>query len=89
MAGGSYEVAKYLKDRLSIIEQNGYGGRLLDVGCGMGHFLAYPRQGGWQVQGVEVSSWAAKWAQGKYDLDIVTGNFEACKLKRLSLTSSI
>ena len=38
-------------------------GRLLDVGCASGMFVAVADQAGWQVTGLEVSSWAIERAQ--------------------------
>lgn len=38
-------------------------GSILDVGCGDGAFLAYLKEFGWQVKGVEINSYAAKRAR--------------------------
>ena len=45
-------------------------GRLLDVGCGSGLFLARMRALGWQVCGVEPDSEAARIGRERYGLDI-------------------
>jgi SAM-dependent methyltransferase len=45
-------------------------GRLLDVGCGMGHFMVQARRGGWNCQGVECSQFAASYARKRWDLRI-------------------
>jgi 2-polyprenyl-3-methyl-5-hydroxy-6-metoxy-1,4-benzoquinol methylase len=39
------------------------GGRLLDIGCGRGTFLAKMRQAGWDVQGIEPDAEAAAMAR--------------------------
>ena len=49
-------------------------GRLLDVGCATGDFLARAREHGWRVQGVEPGQAAAEAARRRYDLDVFTGD---------------
>lgn len=41
------------------------GGRLLDVGCGNGGFLALARQAGWQVEGVDFDEGAVQAARSR------------------------
>ena len=45
-------------------------GRLLDVGCAMGHFMVFARQRGWTVDGVECSRYAAECGRKRWDLQI-------------------
>jgi 2-polyprenyl-3-methyl-5-hydroxy-6-metoxy-1,4-benzoquinol methylase len=52
-------------------------GRLLDVGCGSGHFLARMRTAGWQVVGVEPDPSAAQIARDRLGLPVVVGTLEA------------
>jgi len=47
-------------------------GRLLDVGCSVGIFLDVARKNGFDVKGVEVSTWASEFAREK-GFDVVTG----------------
>ncbi len=47
-------------------------GRLLDVGCGMGFFLVAARERGWQVQGIELSEYAAQYGRDRLSVPIVT-----------------
>ncbi|GHT49042.1 methyltransferase [Bacteroidia bacterium] len=49
---------------------------LLDVGCGTGYFLSVCRQGGWQVEGVEVSTVARQTAEQRVG-QIVYSSLEA------------
>jgi SAM-dependent methyltransferase len=44
----------YRSARRRLIQRYPSGGRLLDVGCAYGRFLEIMRNGGWQVEGVEV-----------------------------------
>lgn len=50
-------------------------GRLLDIGCGKGRFLAAARTAGWETLGVEFAPASAERAQAAYDLDVLVGDF--------------
>jgi 2-polyprenyl-3-methyl-5-hydroxy-6-metoxy-1,4-benzoquinol methylase len=68
-------------DRLRIIEGYRKNGRLLDIGCAVGHFLKAARSQGWDTHGVEISEFASEYARKNYSLNIITGelsdgNFE-------------
>jgi 2-polyprenyl-3-methyl-5-hydroxy-6-metoxy-1,4-benzoquinol methylase len=56
------------------------GGRLLDVGCGNGEFLARMRALGWSVAGVEPDPAAARLAREKFGLDITLGSLPHAEL---------
>jgi SAM-dependent methyltransferase len=51
-------------------------GRLLDVGAGLGTFLAIARDHGWKVEGTEVSSSAIRHAEERYGLVLREGRLE-------------
>jgi 2-polyprenyl-3-methyl-5-hydroxy-6-metoxy-1,4-benzoquinol methylase len=50
---------------LDEIEKRTGRGRLLDVGCGVGLFLAAARRRGWEVRGVDPSPWPAGYARAE------------------------
>jgi acetyltransferase-like isoleucine patch superfamily enzyme/SAM-dependent methyltransferase len=52
-------------------------GSVLDIGCGIGSFLAVCREHGWQVSGVDPSSIACRVASQEYGLDIVNSQFSS------------
>jgi 2-polyprenyl-3-methyl-5-hydroxy-6-metoxy-1,4-benzoquinol methylase len=58
----------------------GAKGKLLDVGCGNGEFLAIMRDAGWSVSGVEPDPAAAKIARNVYGIFVTTGSLEDAKL---------
>lgn len=62
-----------LGKRRRAIERFVNRGRVLDVGCGSGSFLAYMRKHGWQVQGLDISPYAVDYAQNALGLDVVQG----------------
>jgi SAM-dependent methyltransferase len=51
-------------------QRGGRPGRLLDVGCSTGAFLAAARQRGWQVEGLELGQASAAYAQDVLGLTI-------------------
>lgn len=54
-----------IKGKHNLIRSHVEHGRLLDIGCGTGSFLAYMKEVGYDVQGVEVSTAARQVAQEK------------------------
>jgi 2-polyprenyl-3-methyl-5-hydroxy-6-metoxy-1,4-benzoquinol methylase len=63
-----------LRKRCGIITRHVARGRLLDVGCATGDFLAeMQHQTGWSVIGVEPSHQAAGYARNEVGLDVVQG----------------
>jgi len=52
------------------------GGKLLDIGCGGGRFLARMRDLGWEVMGVDPDVQAAKIAWERFGILIVVGNLQ-------------
>lgn len=56
------------------------GGKLLDVGCGTGDYLARMRRKGWVVEGSEVDSEAVEWAREKHRLTVHLGTLESIRL---------
>ncbi|MFO1326922.1 MAG: class I SAM-dependent methyltransferase [Rubrivivax sp.] len=54
-------------------------GRLLDVGCAAGFFLAEARAF-YQVQGVELSEWSSAYARERLNLPVFTGTLQQAAL---------
>ncbi len=62
--------------RLDVIERYVQKkGRILDVGCAMGFFLDVARGRGWEVEGIEISAYAGRWAVKNLSLNVKTENF--------------
>lgn len=51
-------------------------GRLLEVGCGPGFFLAAMRELGWEARGLEISSFGVRHAREELALDVVQGQVD-------------
>ncbi len=51
------------RKHLKMIRKHTANEKLLDLGCGSGYFLKFAQQQGWEVQGVEMSNYAAEIAR--------------------------
>lgn len=51
-------------------------GRFFEVGCGMGYFLKYARQEGYEVEGIEYAGLGARACREKFGLDVQKASFE-------------
>jgi glycosyltransferase involved in cell wall biosynthesis len=63
--------------RMRHIKKYKDAGRFLDVGCGVGTFLAAARGAGFEVSGTEVSAYACRHVKDTLGMDIVEGPLEA------------
>lgn len=68
-----YEAVKSvnLKHKIAIATQGKEPGRLLDIGCGVGDFLHFAEQNGWQCTGAEPSEDAALIAKKRIKAEIM------------------
>lgn len=55
-------------------------GNLLDVGCGLGYFLAAARSRGFSVYGIEHSEWALDYIKKQFDITAFSGPIENLKI---------
>ena len=62
--------------RLRFLRRFKRKGRILDIGCGNGYFLAACRNEGYEVQGVEISDWAGYYATQQLNLPVEFGDVE-------------
>jgi 2-polyprenyl-3-methyl-5-hydroxy-6-metoxy-1,4-benzoquinol methylase len=72
-----HNIVKTSRRRLREIERLKSGGSLLDVGCAFGFFLEVARERGWQVSGVEMSEYAARYASREFGLDVINHDAES------------
>lgn len=73
---GRAKSARLLLNKLSRIKKTG---RLLDIGCASGIFLNEAKKLGWDVYGVELSSWAVNYAKENFGIGIFRGNLKDAK----------
>lgn len=68
-----YKFARYftLRSKRRLIEKDTRQKRLLDVGCGTGHFLKHCTSKGWTVNGVEPDEGARTIARNEHGLSVV------------------
>jgi SAM-dependent methyltransferase len=60
---------------LDELERHRAPGRILDVGCGTGLFLAVARRRGWKVFGVDACEEATRHARERFGLEVWQGEF--------------
>jgi 2-polyprenyl-3-methyl-5-hydroxy-6-metoxy-1,4-benzoquinol methylase len=76
------------KDMRLINKCVGTRGRLLDVGCAMGSFLASAKADGWDVEGVEISNYGSQHARETLSVNVFTGSLrEAIKAGQIQAGS--
>ncbi len=52
------------------------GGKFFEIGCGMGYFLDYARQNGFEVSGIEFAALGANACKEKFGLEVLQSSFE-------------
>ena len=68
--------------RLALVRRHAPGPRLLDVGTGIGTFVALARdKAGWTATGTEISDSAIRHANERYGLDLLHGQLETLDLE--------
>ena len=55
-------------------------GKILDIGCATGLFLAAMKERGWEAHGIEPSDYAADYARTQYGLQVIHGTLEDTQL---------
>ena len=76
-ASESSTMLKSMSRQLDKIEALlGRPGRILDIGCAMGFFLDHARARGWEVEGCEVSEFAAIEAGKRLNIPVRVGEFD-------------
>lgn len=68
------------REGLKLIESFKPIGRILDIGCAMGIFLALAKEKGWEVLGVDVSDYATKFARERFGINCFTGDIRDARL---------
>ncbi|MBA3431348.1 MAG: class I SAM-dependent methyltransferase [Chloroflexi bacterium] len=85
IAGGSEQVAPYLRKRLEELTRRFGKGRILDFGCAQGLFVAHARTEGWSAVGIETSPWAAERGRKLYGVEIFETTLEESPVEAASL----
>jgi len=64
------------EQRIQLLKKSGASGKLLDIGCGRGFFLAHAQQAGFDCMGIEISDTAAQYAAEHFKIPIHVCNIE-------------
>lgn len=64
---------------IRILERISYGkkGKLLDIGCGYGHFLKLAKERGWKVTGQDISMKACEYTEVELGINVYCGYLES------------
>ena len=68
-------IARFQLAKIKIIQAFAQTGRLLDIGCGVGHFIRTALNQGYKAECVEFSETAAAVGRERWNLQIVSGDF--------------
>lgn len=68
------------KYRMEIFPERVKTGRVLDIGCGAGHYLYKLKGLGWETTGVEFDAAASARAREEGGLNVITADFLKCEL---------
>jgi len=85
IAGGSNQIAPYLRRRLLELTRRFGKGRILDFGCAQGLFVAHAKAEGWSAVGVETSTWAAERGRRLHGVEIFETTLEESPVEAASL----
>lgn len=66
---------------LGAIQQFKSSGDFFEIGCGMGYFLDFARQKGYNVSGIEYSALGTEICRERFGLDVQQGSFEAMAIQ--------
>lgn len=66
-------IDKYQYEKMKKIKKFKKAGKILDIGCGAGYFIAVAKENGWETRGVEVSKVAADYAWKKFGINVFAG----------------
>jgi len=78
------KIRKTFARRLKTIEKIKKVGFLLDIGCAMGFFMDEAEKRGWKTKGIEISEFAATFAEKNLGLDVMRGNIQEVNLPQNS-----
>jgi 2-polyprenyl-3-methyl-5-hydroxy-6-metoxy-1,4-benzoquinol methylase len=67
-------------DKIRYMDSENTSGKLIDVGCGGGRFLARMKKRGWDVEGVDLDPKVVKKVSSKYGIKVREGDILNCNL---------
>jgi len=80
-------IAMYKAGTLAFLKKRGQTGRLLDIGCAGGHFLAAAQEEGWEPWGIEICTEMAAYAAGRPGLQVIPQELADCSFSAFFFTA--